>query len=247
MKDLFSIQAATYAQFRPTYQDDLFDFVLAHVDNKQVAWDCATGNGQAAKVLAQHFDKVFATDISQKQLDNATQADNIAYSVAKAEATDFADNSFDLITVAQAVHWFDFEKFYAEARRVAKPNATLAVWGYGIMWFDNKEIDNLIQNFYHNVVGSYWDAERSHLDEGYRTVPFPFEMIETPNFQMTFNWHLYEMEGYLNSWSSVQHFIKANGYNPIPTLMIDLEAAWGEFNQEQLHIPVFMKIGKIAK
>lgn len=247
MKDNFSTQAATYAQFRPTYPRDLFDCILQNVENKQIAWDCATGNGQAAKVLAQHFDKVFATDISQKQLDNAAKSDNILYSVGKAEATDFADNFFDLITVAQAIHWFDFEKFYAEVRRVAKPNATLAVWGYGVMQFDNKEIDKLIQNFYHHIVGEYWDAERRHIDEHYRTVPFPFETIETPYFEMTFNWHLYELEGYLNSWSSVQHFIKRNGYNPIPKLMLDIEPIWGEFNREQVHFPVFMKIGKIMK
>ncbi len=247
MKDLFSNQAATYAQFRPTYPDDLFDFVLENVENKQVAWDCATGNGQAAKVLAQYFDKVFATDMSQQQLDNAVKMDNIHYAVAQAEKTDFTEGSFDLITVAQAVHWFDFDKFYAEARRVAKPNATIAVWGYGIMQFDNEEIDNAIQNFYQHITGPYWDAERRHLDEGYRTVPFPFEPIETPYFEMTLNWHLYELEGYLNSWSSVQHFIKANGYNPIPTLMLDIEPVWGEFNREQVHFPVFMKIAKIEK
>ena len=247
MKDNFSTQAATYAQFRPTYPADLFDFILQNVENKQIAWDCATGNGQAAKVLAQHFDKVFATDISQKQIDNAAKADNIVYSVGKAEATDFADNTFDLITVAQAIHWFDFEKFYAEVRRVAKPNATLAVWGYGVMRFDDEEVDRLIQNFYHHVVGEYWDAERRHIDEHYSNVPFPFETIETPYFEMTFNWHLYELEGYLNSWSSVQHFIKRNGYNPIPNLMIDIEAVWRKFNREQVHFPIFMKIGKIRK
>jgi SAM-dependent methyltransferase len=245
MKDLFSKQAATYAQFRPTYPTELFDFVLQNVENKQIAWDCATGNGQAAKVLAQHFEQVVATDMSQKQIDNAAQSDNIVYSVAKAKATDFADNTFDLITVAQAVHWFDFDKFYAEARRVAKPNATLAIWGYGIMYFDNEEVDKLIQNFYHNVTGKYWDAERRHLDEGYRTVPFPFEAIETPNFEMTFNWHRYELEGFLNSWSSIQHFIKANGYNPISDLMLDIDAVWDEFNRESVHFPVFMKMGKI--
>ncbi len=247
MKDLFSKQAATYAQFRPTYPQNLFDFVLQNVDNKGVAWDCATGNGQAAKVLAQHFDKVFATDMSQKQLDNAAQADNIVYAVSRAEATDFEDNSFDLITVAQAVHWFDFDKFYAEVRRVAKPNATIAIWGYGVMRFHDEEVDKLIQNFYHNITGKYWDGERRHLDEGYETIPFPFEALKTPHLSMVFKWQRDELEGYLNSWSSIQHFIKANGYNPIPNLMLDLEDFWGEFERKSLYFPVFMKMGKVVK
>ncbi len=247
MKDLFSIQAATYAQFRPTYPQNLFDFVLQNVDNKGIAWDCATGNGQAAKVLAEHFKQVFATDISQKQLDNAAQADNIVYSVSRAEKTDFTEGSFDLITVAQAVHWFDFEKFYAEAKRVAKPNTILAIWGYGVMRFDEEEVDKLIQNFYHHITGPYWDAERLHLDEGYQTIPFPFETLKTPPFSMVFKWQRDELEGYLNSWSSIQHFKKANGYNPIPNLMLDLESFWGEFERKSLYFPVFMKIGKVVK
>ena len=247
MKDNFSIQAATYAQFRPTYPTELFDFVLQNVDNKGIAWDCATGNGQAAKVLAQHFTQVFATDISQKQLDNAAQADNIIYTVGRAETTGFEDNTFDLITVAQAVHWFDFEKFYAEVRRVAKPNATIAIWGYGMMRFHDEEVDNLIQNFYHGVTDKYWDAERRHIDEAYQNVPFPFELIETPHFSMVFKWQREELEGYLNSWSSIQHFKKANGYNPIPKLMLEMEAFWGEFERKMLYFPVFMKIGKVIK
>ena len=247
MKDLFSKQAATYAQFRPTYPTELFDFVLQNVENKGIAWDCATGNGQAAKVLAQHFDKVFATDISQKQIDNAAQVHNIVYAVARAETTEFEDNTFDLITVAQAVHWFDFEKFYAEVHRVAKPNATIAIWGYGMMRFHDEEVDKLIQNFYHGVTDKYWDAERRHIDEAYQNVPFPFEPIKTPHFSMVFKWQRDELEGYLNSWSSIQHFKKANGYNPIPKLMLEMEAFWGEFERKSLYFPVFMKIGRVEK
>jgi ubiquinone/menaquinone biosynthesis C-methylase UbiE len=181
MKDLFSKQAKTYAQFRPEYTDELYDFILQHVDNQQVAWDCATGNGQAAKVLAGHFTKVYATDLSQKQLDNAVQKGNIFYSNQIAESTNFDDNTFDLITVAQAVHWFDFDKFYAEATRVAKPNATIAVWGYGNIKFDDKEMDGQMWDFYSNRVGKYWNFERRHIEEEYRTLPFPFDEIESPN------------------------------------------------------------------
>ncbi|MBL7815501.1 MAG: class I SAM-dependent methyltransferase [Saprospiraceae bacterium] len=247
MKDLFSKQAITYAQFRPNYPSELFDFVLQNTGNKQVAWDCATGNGQAAKVLAPHFEKVYATDMSQKQLDNAVKADNIFYSVGKAEKTDFTEGVFDLITVAQAIHWFDFEQFYTEVQRVAKPNATLAIWGYGTLCFQDEQVDELVQNFYWNIVGTYWDAERRHIDALYETIPFPFESIETPKFSMNFNWNRNELEGYLNSWSSVQNFIKANDYNPIPNLMLDLQDIWDEFEQKALSFPIFMKIGKVVR
>ncbi len=245
MKDLFSKQASAYAQFRPNYPAALFDFVLQNVENKEVVWDCATGNGQAAKVLAQHFKQVYATDISQKQLDNAVNADNIYYAVGRAEQTDFTEGVFDLITVAQAVHWFDFDKFYAEVRRVAKPNAILAIWGYGTFRFYDEEVDNLVQDFYLNVVGPYWDAERRHIDAQYTTIPFPFEAIETPRFSLNFKWQRDEFEGYLHSWSSVQNFIKAKGFNPIPNFMLDIEAVWGEFECKELYFPVFMKIGKV--
>ena len=249
MKDNFSNQATTYAQFRPDYPTELFDFILQNVENKQVAWDVATGNGQAAKILAAHFKQIVATDLSQKQIDNAVKLPNIKYAVGRAEATDFADNSFDLITVAQAVHWFDFEKFYAEVRRVAKPNATIAIWAYARPEFIiQKSLDKTFQNFYYNVIGKYWDAERQHIDAHYRTVPFPFTEIQTANFPMTFNWHQYEFEGYLNSWSSVQNFKKANdGFSPIEELMLDMSADWGEFNRETVSFPIFLTLGKVEK
>ncbi len=242
MKDRFSQQAKTYAKFRPEYPPELYDFILKNTENRETAWDCATGNGQAAKVLAQHFEKVYATDISQKQIDNATQAGNIEYSISSAEITPFDDNTFDLITVAQAAHWFDFDKFYAEVKRVAKPNATLAIWGYGTLSADEEEIDKLLQNFYRNVVGKYWDAERKHIDSHYETLPFPFENAISARFSMVFNWHRHELEGYLNTWSSVQNFINTEGYNPTPNLMLDLEAYWNEFNRVSVRFPIFLKL-----
>ena len=119
MKDNFSRQSDIYAKYRPAYPQQLYDFIFQHVAGKQAAWDCATGNGQAAKELAKVFDKVYATDISQKQIENAVQQPNIFYSVQPAEQTNFPNNSFDLITVAQALHWFRFDDFYAEVKRVA--------------------------------------------------------------------------------------------------------------------------------
>jgi ubiquinone/menaquinone biosynthesis C-methylase UbiE len=247
MKDNFSNQANIYAQFRPDYPTELYDFILQNVDYQGVVWDCATGNGQAAKVLAQHFKTVYATDISQKQLDNAVKIDNIVYSICPAETTPFADNTFDLITVAQAAHWFDFDKFYAEVKRVAKPNVTIAVWGYGNLKFDDRELDSQMWEFYSNRVGKYWNFERRHVEEEYRTLPFPFEEIETPKFGIVRKWQRDEFEGYLNSWSAVQNCKNTEGVNPVDDFMLDLSAVWGEFERKLLRFPLFLKIGKIKK
>jgi ubiquinone/menaquinone biosynthesis C-methylase UbiE len=248
MKDNFSNQAATYAQFRPTYPKSLFDFILQHVDNKQVAWDCATGNGQAASVLADYFERVEATDISQKQLDNAVKKSNINYSIQAAENTQFPDNSFDLITVAQAVHWFNFDAFNAEIKRVAKPNAIVAIWGYGTLSFDEKALNNCFMDFYWNKIGKYWDKERAHIDNHYADIPFPFEKIGTPQYSMLFKWRQPEFEGYLNTWSSIQNFKKAHkDATPIDDFMLDISAYWDEFETKIVRFPIFMTVGRIKK
>jgi ubiquinone/menaquinone biosynthesis C-methylase UbiE len=247
MKDLFSKQAKTYAQFRPEYTDELYDFILQHVDNQQVAWDCATGNGQAAKVLAGHFTKVYATDLSQKQLDNAVQKENIFYSCQTAESTNFEDNTFDLITVAQAAHWFDFDKFYAEVKRVAKPNATIAIWGYGNLTFEDEDLTRMMWDFYSKRVGKYWNFERGHIEQEYATLPFPFPLIESPKFNIEVTWQRDEFEGYLNSWSAVQNCKNTEGVNPVDDFMLDLSAFWGEFERKLLRFPLFLKLGKVAK
>ena len=181
MKDNFSKQSAIYARYRPTYPQDLYDFILSHVTGKQSAWDCGTGNGQAAKELSKVFTKVFATDISQKQIDNAVHADNIFYSVQPAEQTDFPDNSFDLVTVAQALHWFRFDEFYKEVKRVTKPAAFFAGWTYSLLRISD-EIDQLIEYHHYNTLSGYWDDERKYVDEEYRNIPFPFAKINSPCF-----------------------------------------------------------------
>lgn len=245
MKDNFSKQAEIYAKFRPEYPPELYDVILNNTENRETAWDCATGNGQAAKVLAKHFEKVYATDISQKQIDNAVQAENIEYSISAAEKTGFADNTFDLITVAQAIHWFDFDKFYNEVKRVAKPNATLAIWGYGTLSVDENNINDLLHNFYWNIVGKYWDAERKHIDNHYETLPFPFKNVKEEKFSMVFKWKKQELEGYLNTWSSVQNFINTEGYNPVPNLMLNLDKYWNDGDRVEVAFPIFLKLCKI--
>ena len=187
MKDNFSSQADHYQRYRPSYPPELFEFIVAQVKEKDMAWDCATGNGQTAKGLAPHFNKVFATDISQKQLDNAYQAGNIFYSVQPAEQTIFLNNSFDLIAVSQALHWFHFDEFYAEVIRIGKPEAILAAWTYSLLRI-SKEIDALIEDLHYNILHNYWDDERKYVDDEYRNIPFPFKKIDAPLFNIEYRW-----------------------------------------------------------
>jgi ubiquinone/menaquinone biosynthesis C-methylase UbiE len=245
MKDNFSKQAATYAQSRPNYPQILYDFILQHVDSQGIAWDCATGNGQAAKVLAEHFEHVYATDLSAQQLDNAVQKPNITYSQQVAERTNYPPQYFDLITVAQAAHWFKFDEFYQEVRRVAKPNATLAIWGYGMSSIENPIVDAPFQHFYKVTTHAYWDAERAYVDAHYKTLPFPFTEMETPSFSIKMTWNLQAVEGYLNSWSAVQHFIRKEGFNPVDNLMQEMRGIWSEGETQTVRFPVFLKLAKI--
>lgn len=242
-KDLFSGHASLYAAFRPSYPQALYDHLLTFVNAKKTAWDCATGNGQVAIVLSQYFDQVTATDISQAQLDNAQRAANIQYRITSAEETPFEDHSFDLITVAQAFHWFNQEKFFLEAQRVLKPNGLLAIWGYGLLSI-NKAIDHEILHLYKNIVGPYWDKARSLVDEGYRQSNFPFIEIASPSFFIRTSWTLKHLAGYLESWSATQQYIKANQINPVTPLIDKLSSSWSVTEEKPISFPIFLRMGK---
>ena len=244
-KDLFSQNASNYAAFRPCYPKELYDFILSHVSQKETAWDCATGNGQVAKDLSPYFKKVFATDFSERQLDNATRLPNIEYVVAPSEITSFPDSTFDLITVGQALHWFDIPAFYAEARRVAKPDAVLAVWGYGLLSI-TPSIDKLISHFYKETIGPYWDPMRKLIDDHYQSIPFPFSEIPSPKFNFSIEWTLAELQGYLTTWSSVQKFIKKNGEDPVEPLIQSIKLLC-EGDQLTATFPLFLRCGRIKK
>jgi ubiquinone/menaquinone biosynthesis C-methylase UbiE len=243
MKDNFSTLSDIYVKYRPTYPQELFDFILNYVKNKQAAWDCGTGNGQAAKELARYFEKVFATDISQKQIDKAYQASNIFYSVQPAEQTNFPDDTFDLITISQALHWFQFDKFYAEVKRVAKPGAWIAAWTYTLPGI-SPAIDELINHHHYNRLGKYWDNERKYVDDNYTTLSFPFSEIQTPVFTIQLEWTLKELEGYLNSWSGLQKFIAANQFNPVDELIKQIQPYW-EKEKMKIVFPVYLRMGQI--
>ncbi|MBX2921492.1 MAG: class I SAM-dependent methyltransferase [Chitinophagaceae bacterium] len=246
MKDNFSTQSDKYAKYRPVYPPALFEYLNSIVQSKQNAWDCGTGNGQVAYELAKTFDRVFATDISPSQIDNALKAGNIVYSVQPAEKTDFENHLFDLVVVAQAIHWFNFGQFYAEVRRTAKENALLCVVGYGRLEV-SEQIDKVIADFYENVIGKYWDKERKYIDEHYKTIPFPFNEMKAPHFVNTRHWTVEHLIGYLNTWSAVKHFIKQNGFNPIDKLQPAIEQYWNNGESKQVSFPLLLRVGRIAK
>lgn len=244
-KDLFSQQAAIYARYRPVYPHALYEHLATLAPQHSTAWDCATGNGQAAVELARYFDQVFATDISEKQLQQTIPHEKITYFIAPAHASGLPDNSIDLITVAQAYHWFDFEAFHREIIRVAKPGAVIAVWGYSLIQSTDTPLNTLIHDFYRQKTGPYWDAERKHVDEHYTTVPFPYKELPSPSFHIEVQWTKEDLAGYLNTWSSIQHFIKANGYNPVDAFAEAVKTIWPEDATRPFYFPLFVRVGVV--
>jgi SAM-dependent methyltransferase len=226
-KDYFSGHAADYRSFRPTYPPELFAFLASLVPSHELVWDCGTGSGQAAVSLADHFARVFATDASAEQLQNAEQHPKVEYAVARAEACPLPAACADLVTVAQALHWFDLDGFYAEVNRVGKPGAALVVWTYD-MHSVNADVDPVLARLQSEYVGPYWPPERAIVIAGYRTIPFPFAEIPTPPFALTAEWDLPTFVGYMNTWSATKRFEKANGFNPLEQLADDLVAVWGD-------------------
>lgn len=240
-KDYFSQQASTYASFRPHYPEELYAYILKRVKGFDKAWDCATGNGQVAGELAKHFKTVEATDISQQQVDNAIQASNIRYSICPAERTDFHDHDFDLITVGQALHWFDLNAFFKEVTRVSKPGSHLAIWGYSLIKV-NEAIDTLFDYYYNVTVGKYWDEARKHVENEYASYNFPFAQIDTQHFTIKLDWSVHHYLGYLRSWSATQKFINEKGFDPLTDFAEKLSPFWWENETKTVQFPVFLKL-----
>lgn len=243
MKDNFSAQADAYSQFRPHYPKEMIDYIVGFVHDNKTALDLATGNGQVAVQLANHFDRVYATDISEKQLQNAQIRPNVFYSKQLAEYTDFDDRQFDLITVAQAIHWFRFAEFYKEIYRILKPEGIFAVLGYGL-FSTNPESDVILRRFYEEIVGPYWDPERKYIDDHYQTIPFPFDEFETRSFENYFLWSFEQLIGYLETWSATQHYKDRNHHNPVDLLHEELRSSWEKGNK-QVTFPLLLRIGRL--
>lgn len=244
-RDHFSAQAGGYAVFRPTYPESLFAAIVALAPARRLAWDCATGNGQAAGALAPHFQRVIATDGSTAQLAAATPYPNVEYRLATAEQSGLDSGSVDLITVAQALHWFELPAFGREAERVMVPGGVLAIWGY-LLAEITPEIDTLILALHNDIVGPYWPAGRDALLNRYEGLDLPFEKLAAPSAHMEHHWDLAQLMGYLGTWSAVAAYRQQRGSDPLALVHSQFEQAWGDPSRVRavrwpLHLHLYRK------
>jgi SAM-dependent methyltransferase len=227
-KDHFSGHADLYRAARPIYPEALFAWLAAQAPDRALAWDCGCGNGQASVALARHFARVVATDPSANQIADAEPCANVDYRVEAAERPSLAAGSASLVTIAQALHWFDHAAFNAQARRVLKPGGVIAAWAYSDCWVGEAAIDAIKDRLYVDLTGPYWPPERAHVEAGYTTLPFPFVEISAPSFPMLVAWNVDQLLAYFRSWSASQRYIKARGEDPVGLIEADLRAAWGD-------------------
>ena len=232
-KDHFSGHADIYREARPTYPPALFEWLAQQAPDRELAWDCACGNGQATVALAAHFARVIGTDPSAAQVGNAQTLANIEYRIEPAEQATLRDSSVSLVTVAQALHWIDLERFYAEARRVLKPRGVIAAWTYADCSSGDAAIDRIKDRLFNDLTGPYWPPERVHVEAAYRTLAFPFDEIAAPAFVMSAHWNVDHLLAYFRSWSATQRYIKARGDDPVSIIELDLRAAWGDAAQRR--------------
>ncbi len=242
-KDHFSELSDLYAQYRPRYPDDMFAWLAEISDPRGRAWDCATGNGQVAVSLAEHFDEVVATDASEQQIAAAIAHPGVSYSVAPAEASGLDDVCCNLVTVGQALHWFDQKAFAAEARRVAAPNAVLAVWFYELCSV-SADCDAVIDGLYSGILDGFWPEERSYIEDGYSSIDLPGVGLDTPEFEMSAEWQVGDMLGYLRSWSACKRYQTAHGEDPVAKIAMLLKEAWGK-DPRRVTWPLTIRVSRL--
>jgi SAM-dependent methyltransferase len=246
-KDHFSGHAASYAAYRPGYAPRLFEILAALPRERRLAWDSGTGNGQAAVALADHFERVIATDPSTEQLAHALPHPRVEYRVGRAEGSELSEGSVDLVTAAQAFHWYDFDRFFAEVRRVLAPGGVVAVWTYNLARVD-PEVDRWIDRLARQIVGPWWPPERRWVDEEYRTIPFPFDEIEIAPLRYEERMDLDRFTRYMRTWSSFQRYQKETGQDPLDEIWEGLTAAWGDPAQERtVAWPIFIRAGRAGR
>ena len=253
--DHFSAVSGSYAAFRPSYPEALLERLAALAPARRCAWDCATGSGQAARGLARFFEAVVGTDASPQQLAQAAAqpepasspaAGRLAWAVARAEAAPLRSRSVDLVTVAQAVHWFDLDRFWEEVRRVGVPGGAVAVWCYVRFTIDAGPLDRRLNAFYDDTVGPFWPAERSAVEDGYRDLPFPFDETPVPGLQLERPMTLEELGGYLRTWSSTQRYTAHHGRDPVPELLAAIAPDWGDpARSRPVHWPLHVRAGRL--
>ena len=244
MKDLFSQNSQLYKQARPDYPHSVIHEILKHTPEHSFAWDCGAGSGQFTQLLVPYFEQIVATDLSESQLQSAPYFENVSYQIQIAEQTIFTNQSFDLITVAQAIHWFDFEKFYAEVRRTLKVNGLLAIVGYGLLEIQDQQVNTMIQALYYEKLAGCWDAERRYIDEAYQTIPFDFDEITVPKFSMTYQWTAAQLLKYLSTWSAIKNYQDQYAEHAL----LDLAEYLQDLEQKfEITFPVILRLGRVKK
>jgi ubiquinone/menaquinone biosynthesis C-methylase UbiE len=241
-EDHFSKQSQLYAQHRPKYPEEIYAYLASIAPGTSLAWDCGTGNGQAAVGLAQYFTRVYATDASAEQIARAQAHEKVEYHVEPAEHVSLGDSCVDLVTVAVAIHWFNFDEFYREARRVLRPGGILAAWTYSFTEI-SPEIDALVRRYYYDVLKGFWPERIHFLEEKYETLPFPFEEITPPSFAMERQWDLDQYAGFLDSWSATQRYKEQEGHHPLEVIWDEMSAAWGD-QPRRVSWPLYFRIGR---
>jgi len=243
----FTTQSATYAAFRPTYPAGLFDWIAGIAPARETVWDCATGTGQAAVDLATVFTRVIATDGAENQIAHATPHERVTYRVAPADASGLAAGSVDAVTVAQAIHWFDLDAFYAEARRVLVPDGVLVVWGYGNPVMPTDALEAIVSRYNNETLAPWWPAERQIIVDEYRSMPFPFERFTPPPFALTAMWTLPHLAGYLRSWSGTVRYAASlgAGADPVAPVEAALREVWGDPETvREIRWPIAIRAGR---
>lgn len=244
--DRFSKQSNTYVSARPRYPEEIYKFLSGISPARTLAWDCGTGNGQAAIHLVEYFDHVYANDLSQNQIQNAFQHERIKYDVCTAEDANLQEHSVDLITVAQAIHWFDLEKFYAITNKALKPNGIIALWAYGFISADDQALDSLFQKVGKEILHEYWDPQVHKIWKGYDQLDFPFKEVEHPQWHMHIQWSRTDFISYIESWSAARKYQDTNNQSIISEIITDLEKLWPDPNiQQTFRSPITSRIGRI--
>lgn len=244
--DYFSERSREYATYRPDYPLTLFETIAGKVPGKRAAWDAGCGTGKAAGKLVDYFDIVVGTDISIELLKNAAGRRGVQRVVARAEVCCLKGDSVDLVTVAQALHWFDLDGFYKEAKRVLRPGGAVAAWIYGLSRV-SPEVDRIVAGFYDGFLGPYWPPQRRYIDEEYKTIPFDFDRTESLLFTMEALWTVDRFLGYLGTWSSVKRFRDDNGCEPLEKVSAEIVEAWGGPEEERVvRWPIFARMGWVS-
>ena len=242
--DRFSDRASLYRRSRPTYPSQLFDDLAALAPGRDLAWDCGTGNGQAAVALACHFHEVYATDPSAQQIAEASSCDQVSYRVERAEDVSLPDGSVDLVLAAQALHWFDHDTFFVQARRVLKPGGIVAAIGYDWMYVD-PGIDDAINKLLLPLLAEHWAPQNALLWAGYRTISFPGDELRLGAYAIRVDWNVEEASAYISSWSASRALRAAGGGERLDAALAELKALWGG-ERRRVTMPLFTRVARMA-